>query len=129
MEYKYGYREVTGCIPPKDSPSKFRLFWRKKNDNMVYFFTQTFVKDWDLWVPSTGRILIIDGGARVPLTKLDDCKDDLHRIVLWIKDEENYELTFQFTIKDHRSIQRFTMEELSNPENFMINVEEGQNRD
>ena len=121
MDIKYGYRELRGCMPPNENPTKFRLFWRVLSELRVIFFAETWIKDFEIWAPCDSTMRIITGGSRVPINQFDRGSDSIHNIV-------KYGPTpFEFTIeiRDHRSFQYFSWDQLSNfkDETIVLNVE------
>lgn len=126
----FGYRELTGCLPPKDNPTRYRIFWREVSDKKLIFFAQLFVKDFDIWVPCDSRVFVITGGSRVPVNQFDRGSDSIHVILRWDEDDD---LFIQLEIKDLRAFLTFTPEQLSNPEGSgektLFDVEEGRNRE
>lgn len=118
---------MKGCLPPKDNPTSYRLFWRQVSDRKLIFFAQFFIKDFDLWCPVDSRLIVLSGGSRVPVNQFDKGHDSIHVVLRW---EDDDDLHVNLEIKDLRTFLTFTPEQLSNPlaagEKTLENVE-GQN--
>jgi len=119
-----GIRTMTGCCPPKDNPSKFRLLWVPiaEDNRRAHFFMQIWIKEWEMWAPCDSTLRVISGGSRVPINQFDRGTDSIHKIIYYYDD-----LKFMIEVKDHRSIQIFTPQQLSNPEEIIVlHANEGQ---
>lgn len=120
----YGYRELKGCLPPHDNPSKFRIYWTRASEKGSHyiFFARAWIKDFEIWAPCDSTVRVITGGSRKNLNDFDRGTDNIHQIITWLGEKD---LLISIEIRDHRSFQAFSEEQLNNleGENTEINVE------
>lgn len=127
-----GYRTLKGCLPPREDPTEFRLFWRPITEGKIIFWAQAYVKDFKMWVPCDSTVRVITGGSRVQLHQFDRGTDNVHQIIYFpqlLSESSDSGLQLFVELRDHRSFQYFTFDQLSNftDETTAENVEQGQN--
>lgn len=100
------YREVTGIMPPKEKPTKFRLYRKGTGvEGEFLFWVMYYVENFQLWTPVNSNILPVYNCCRRPRNDYDAGTDIYHIVTHLHKDQP---FRFVLTVKDHDSIQEYT---------------------
>lgn len=129
MTISYGRRLLKGCMPPLEDPTRYHLYWRMLGETSMLLFARVWIKSLNIWAPSDCVVRVISGGTRIPVHSEDNGKDGYHKLVIYVnrddEDDEDNQLIVGIEAGDHRSIQTWTHDQLSNykGEETEINVE------
>lgn len=98
------YREVTGIMPPKENPTKFRLYRTRIESDTYLHWVNYWVKDFEIWVPCSSTVWELKGCRRVMRTEFDSGSDIFHKMIL---DEGDCDYSLVIQAKDHCSVQKY----------------------
>lgn len=102
------FREVTGIMPPADSPTKIRLYRVKVCKGLWMHWAMYYVRDFNLWTPCVSALYdVLDCSRR---RKNDfDSGSDLYHFVSCFSFTKKYKVLI--SVKDHDSVQEYDNEQ------------------
>lgn len=96
--------EVTGIMPPREAPTKFRLYRKRISPDTYYHWVLYWIKDFEIWAPCSSTVWEVNGCIRINRTEFDTGTDIFHKMVVE-KSDEPYSLIIQ--VKDHCSFRDY----------------------
>lgn len=99
------YREVVGIMPPKEKPSRFRIYRIGTGvDHEWLFWVMYYVENFQVWTPVTSSVTPVYNCSRRQKTEFD-LGSDLYHIITHFDQTSPYR--FVISTKDHDSIQEY----------------------